>query len=135
MTSGGMGLTGGIADVGGLYDCFVGIHAGKADDSILDKYDEMRRERYHTVTDPISAQNFRRLWDQDPNTASEKDPFFAVTRQAEADMEFAKKLQNVSHKSRSLQRSKVLIVAEYHGYRAQLYAVLCSSGGLATSTS
>ncbi|KAK4119463.1 FAD/NAD(P)-binding domain-containing protein [Parathielavia appendiculata] len=35
---GGMGFTGGIADVGSLYDSLVGIHTGQADDSILDKY-------------------------------------------------------------------------------------------------
>ena len=58
-----MGLTGGFADVGGLYDCLHGIYAGLADDSILDKYDEVQRERYNTVIDPISSGNIRRLWD------------------------------------------------------------------------
>lgn len=33
---GGMGLTGGIVDIGGLFDCLVGIYDGVADDTILD---------------------------------------------------------------------------------------------------
>ncbi|TKA50063.1 hypothetical protein B0A55_12600, partial [Friedmanniomyces simplex] len=52
-----------LADVGGLYDCLFGIYAGKADESILDKYDEIRREKYRTIIDPISSGNLRRLWD------------------------------------------------------------------------
>jgi len=34
---GGLGLTGGIVDVGGLSDCLVGRSKGVADESILDK--------------------------------------------------------------------------------------------------
>ncbi|MCJ1424708.1 hypothetical protein MMC29_002596, partial [Sticta canariensis] len=40
---GGLGLTGGFADVTGLADCLEGIATGEADDRILDKYDEVRR--------------------------------------------------------------------------------------------
>ena len=59
--SGGMGLTGGFADVGGLYDCLYGIYSGQADESILDLYDKKRREKYLNVIDPISSGNLRRL--------------------------------------------------------------------------
>lgn len=79
-----MGLTGGFADVGGLYDCFYGIYTGQADDSILDKYDEIRREKYWSVIDPISSGNIQRLWDPSPE-AIENDELFNLLKKAEAD--------------------------------------------------
>jgi 2-polyprenyl-6-methoxyphenol hydroxylase-like FAD-dependent oxidoreductase len=50
---GGLGFTGGLVDVGGLAECLAGINSGRADDSILDKYDEIRRELYHSVINPV----------------------------------------------------------------------------------
>lgn len=80
--SGGLGLTGGIADVGSLYDCLVGIHMGKADDGILDKYDEVRRGIWHEVINPTSSENMRRLFAYgDPDDALEKEPFFRMLRE------------------------------------------------------
>jgi len=96
VVSGGMGLTGGFADIGGLYDCLIGMHQGLADDSILDKYDEMRRERYKNFIDPISTSNFKRLWQQDPDTAVENDEFFKIVKKAETDKEFAHQMAMVS---------------------------------------
>ncbi|KAK4545298.1 hypothetical protein LTR36_003478 [Oleoguttula mirabilis] len=87
---GGMGLTGGFADVGGLYDCLYGIYAGRADDSILDKYDVVRREKYRDVIDPISSSNLRRLWDLE---AIEQDQFFQMARRMETDKAFAREMQ------------------------------------------
>ncbi|KAL2007036.1 hypothetical protein VTN00DRAFT_8474 [Thermoascus crustaceus] len=89
---GGLGLTGGIADVGSLYDCLMGIHRGLADDNILDKYAEIRRKIYQEIIDPTSRENFRRLWDQDPETAREKDEFFQICHRAEKDEALAKEL-------------------------------------------
>ena len=72
-----MGLTGGIADVGSLCDSLVGIHTGQADDSILDKYDEVRRRIWHDIIDPVSSNNMTRLFKYSgPDEAMEKDPFF-----------------------------------------------------------
>ena len=80
-----MGLTGGIADVGGLYDCLVGIYKGQAEDSILDKWDQIRREIWHTVINPISTENLKRLYQYSgPDEALEKDPFLAMMKKAEA---------------------------------------------------
>ncbi len=77
MFSGGLGLTGGIADVGSLCDCLVGIHTGRADDSILDKYDEVRRRIWHDIINPNSAENMRRLFKySSPEEAMETDPFY-----------------------------------------------------------
>ena len=77
-----MGLIGGIADVGSLYDSLVGIHTGRADDSILDKYDEVRRKIWHDIINPVSTDNMQRLFQYaDPDEAMEKDPFFKMIKQ------------------------------------------------------
>lgn len=73
--SGGLGLTGGLVDVGNLFDCLNGIHQGLADDSILDRYNEVRREKYLNIIDPVSSQNLRHLL-QDPDVALKEDPLF-----------------------------------------------------------
>ncbi len=78
-----MGLTGGIADVGSLSDSLIGIHTGQADDSILDKYDEVRRKIWHDIINPVSSENMRRLFDLDADTALEKDPFLKMLKQVE----------------------------------------------------
>ncbi|KAJ6201570.1 putative monooxygenase [Bipolaris maydis] len=69
---GGLGLTGGLVDVCGLSDCFGGIYEGKADDEILDKYDEILRAKYTDIFNHISTENFKRIFDQDPEEAAEK---------------------------------------------------------------
>jgi hypothetical protein len=85
-------LTGGIADLGSLFDCLYGIHQGLADDDILDRYAKIRRKIYFDVIDPLSRENFRRLWAQDPDKAKENDDFFKVLDKAETDQELAKEL-------------------------------------------
>jgi hypothetical protein len=100
--SGGMGLTGGIADVGSLYDSLLGIHTGQADDSLLDKYDEVRRKIWHDIIDPISSSNMRRLIDLDADTALDGDPFLQVLKRAETDKELQAQMRNVS---RTIMRS------------------------------
>ena len=82
-------MTGGFADVGGLYDCLYGIYHGRADETILDRYDEVRREKYWKVIDPISSGNLRRLWDP---VAIEDDGFINSVKRAEVDTEFAKQM-------------------------------------------
>lgn len=51
-----------MADVGSLVDCLEGIHGGLASMAILDLYDEKRRQKYYTVTDPVSTVNLKRLF-------------------------------------------------------------------------
>ncbi|PVH73225.1 FAD/NAD(P)-binding domain-containing protein [Cadophora sp. DSE1049] len=91
---GGLGLTGGIVDVGGLFDCLIGIHNGVANDSILDKYDEIRRQKYLELIDPISTENIRRLFDQDPDKAMETDEFLKLCKKTETDEAFSREFQN-----------------------------------------
>ncbi|VUC37790.1 unnamed protein product [Clonostachys rosea] len=94
---GGMGLTGGIVDVGNLADCLIGIYTNQADTSILDKYDEIRRAKYNEVTDPISSSNLVRLCESDPEKALETDKFLQLAKRAESDELFAQQLMSVRH--------------------------------------
>ncbi|CAN8102450.1 unnamed protein product [Discula destructiva] len=89
---GGMGITGGFVDCGGLYDCFAGIWEGKADESILDVYSEKRIEKYKTIIDPISQENFRRVSDSEPKTRYDRDEFMHLLRKGETDKTFLKDL-------------------------------------------
>src|SRR5271163_5232016 len=82
---GGLGLTGGLVDAGGLADCLIGLAEGIADDSILDKYDEIRRAMWHNIINVVSSANIRRLNDQDPDKALENDEFLKALALAEKD--------------------------------------------------
>ncbi|ENH68219.1 3-(3-hydroxy-phenyl)propionate/3-hydroxycinnamic acid hydroxylase [Fusarium oxysporum f. sp. cubense race 1] len=62
---GGFGLSGAICDVGALADCLVGIHTGQAEESILDKYDELRRKVWHEVVNSNSSRNFTGTYEAD----------------------------------------------------------------------
>lgn len=73
-------------DVGGLYDCLAGIYTGEADPAILDIYSEVRREKYLSITDPVSQSNIRRLFDQDPDKALETDDFLQLLKNNEGNV-------------------------------------------------
>ncbi|KAF2809405.1 FAD/NAD(P)-binding domain-containing protein [Mytilinidion resinicola] len=90
---GGLGLTGGIVDVGGLYDCLVGIYDGVATPDILDIYSDVRREKYTNIIDPLSSENIRRLFAQDPEKALETDEFLKLCQRTATDVEFSKEFQ------------------------------------------
>lgn len=89
-------MTGGIADVGCLFDSLMGIHKDQADESILDTYGEVRKRIWTEIIDPMSRENFRRLHDQDPNGARENDEFFQTLIKAESDPGLAQELALVS---------------------------------------
>ncbi|KAI5273303.1 FAD binding domain-containing protein [Aureobasidium subglaciale] len=93
---GGLGITGGFVDVGCLYDCLYGIWTHQADDSILDLYSEVRRQKYKEIIDPISTENFKRVFDQDPEAASENDHFLVLCKKAAEDKEFARQMHLAS---------------------------------------
>jgi len=46
---GGMGLTTGLCDAGGLADCLIGVLRKGCGDDLLDKYAEIRREKFLKV--------------------------------------------------------------------------------------
>lgn len=84
--------------MGGLFDCLYCIHSGQADQSILDKYDEIRRDKYWNVIDPVSSGNLQRLWRPAPEDI-EKEEFFQAIKKAETDREFAREMAEVSSRS------------------------------------
>lgn len=90
-----MGLTGGLVDAGNLFDCLYGIATGQLDDSILDKYSEVRIQKYNDIINPISSSNIRRVWDPSPE-AIKADPFFQAVERANKDEEFAEEMKKVS---------------------------------------
>lgn len=89
---GGLGLTGGIVDIGGLADCLTGIYQNVADDSILDVYDAVRREMYREHINPTSSKWLKRMW-QNPEGALERDPFLQQVKRGESDLDEAIGLQ------------------------------------------
>ena len=91
MTGGGLGLTSGIADAGSLIDCLYGIHDGKADLNILDRYDEDRRRVYKTQTSPISTGNLERMM-KDVESVVANDPF--ITNLAAKNEQFVRMLHD-----------------------------------------
>jgi 2-polyprenyl-6-methoxyphenol hydroxylase-like FAD-dependent oxidoreductase len=100
---GGLGLTGGFADAIGLSECLIGVHMGRADQSILDKYDEVRRSIYKNFTDPISTSNFMRVSTSDPETILEKDPVLATFARMHDDSKFRDDFDRVClHSNRSV---------------------------------
>jgi len=89
---GGLGLTGGLVDAGNLGDCLIGLAKGIAEDSILDKYDEIRRAAWHDVINPMSSSNITSM-QYDPNEGL--DEFLQLIRKAEKDPELMKQLFKV----------------------------------------
>ena len=79
----------------GLFECLEGIAIGQADDSILDKYDEVRRSIFNTVIDPTSTSNFLRISTLDTDDAIEKDPFISMCAAAKRDPTIKEKIDNV----------------------------------------
>lgn len=94
VNSGGMGLTGGLVDVGNLFDCLYGIATGEVDEDILDKYSEIRMQKFHEVISPISSGNIRRLWDPSPEAIA-NEPFFNAVKEAEQNEHLAQQMKTV----------------------------------------
>ncbi|KAK0713577.1 FAD binding domain-containing protein [Lasiosphaeria miniovina] len=84
---GGLGITGGFVDVGGLFDCLAGIWDGRVrdPDALLDLYSEKRIEKWRDIINPISQENFRRVSDSDPATRFARDDFMQLLHRGEQD--------------------------------------------------
>ncbi|EMC94313.1 hypothetical protein BAUCODRAFT_73385 [Baudoinia panamericana UAMH 10762] len=94
---GGLGLTGGIVDIGALFQCFEGMHKGLADDSILDVYCSVQRQKWHEIINPVSTGNITRMFKQDPDKALEEDETLKMIKRAETDLELSKQLQAMAN--------------------------------------
>ncbi|KAF2192960.1 FAD/NAD(P)-binding domain-containing protein [Zopfia rhizophila CBS 207.26] len=92
---GGLGLTGGFADVGSLYDCLIGIHTDQLDEDILDKYSEIRIKIWREMIDPMSRANFHRLWDD--TKIADREEFFKMCEKASDDPVFGKSVAEAVH--------------------------------------
>ncbi len=83
-------MTGGLVDVEGLYQCLTGIHNNLADESILDQYNEIRRLKYQTLTNPMSSANIRLLFESNPDTVLQDSEILKMVQKGEKDIEFTK---------------------------------------------
>lgn len=87
-----MGLTGGLANIGGLFQCLEGIHQGLADPSILSTWSDVQIKKWNEIINPISSGNIRRLFDQDLEKALENDDFLKMLKKAETDDQLSKQM-------------------------------------------
>ncbi|KAM6515698.1 hypothetical protein FALCPG4_013914 [Fusarium falciforme] len=94
---GGLGLTGGIVDVAGVYECLVGIYTNRADPSILDIYSDIRRKKYQEIVDPISSSNLRRMFSVQPDKVLETDEFLQMCKKAATDPKLASEMLQSAH--------------------------------------
>lgn len=80
-----MGITGGLVDVGNLFDCLDGIHKGLVDepDVLLDRYDQVRREKWHKIINPVSSGNIQTMWSDEAKLRD--SPVIRISKEAEAD--------------------------------------------------
>ncbi|KXL46295.1 hypothetical protein M433DRAFT_65792 [Acidomyces richmondensis BFW] len=82
---GGYGCMTACLDVGGLADCFIGYHEGKAGAEILETYATVRREKFLRYVDTRSIKNLERVWKSDPWTVLETDKFFGIIKDLNED--------------------------------------------------
>ena len=92
--SGALGLNGGIADVGSLRDCLVAIHEDKANDTILDTYSEVRRDKWKTIIDPMSQGTLKMIFSDPANIADQ--PAYKMSQLMKTDPEAARARAPVS---------------------------------------
>jgi hypothetical protein len=79
-----MGLTTGICDAAGLADCLIGVLRKGCDGSLLDKYADIRKQKYHDVTHKVSYTNICLLRDTDPALAEEVEFFKTLNSSLDA---------------------------------------------------
>lgn len=87
---GGYGCMTAVVDTGGLADCLIGLYEGKADESILDTYAEVRRDKFLKYVDARSIKNLNRVAKSDPWTVGETDKFFGILKDLEGDEQATK---------------------------------------------
>ncbi|EXM14305.1 hypothetical protein FOTG_17283 [Fusarium oxysporum f. sp. vasinfectum 25433] len=72
--------------VGG-YGCMTAVLDVGADEDILDKYAQIRRDMFVKYVDPRSIKNLNRVATSDPQTVLETDKFFGVLKDLQKDEE------------------------------------------------
>lgn len=69
---------------------------GQADDSILDKYSEVRRKKWAEIIDPMSRANFKRVCLDEAE--SDRNAFWALCEKMEEDEDLARQMAQVSRR-------------------------------------
>lgn len=87
-------MNGGLADIGSLYDCLVAIHEGSADDSILEVYSNIRRDKWFQFVDPQSRFTMEMIF-SDPNKLQDH-PFYKISQLMKKNPEEARRNAPVS---------------------------------------
>ncbi|KAF4548612.1 FAD-binding domain-containing protein 50 [Elsinoe fawcettii] len=82
---GGYGCMSAILDVDGLATCLAGYYHNKSDESILDKYADIRRDKFLRFVDDRSMRNLARCATADPDTVKDTDPFFQLVQKLNED--------------------------------------------------
>lgn len=98
MCSGALGLNSAIADIGSLFDCLEAIYGGKADDSILDVYSDVRREKFQQVVD-TQSQSMMKLIFSDPSDVVPDHPAYKFSQLFAANPKLAVEKMPVSIQS------------------------------------
>lgn len=93
---GGYGCMSAVLDVDGLADCLIGLHQGKADADILDKYAQVRRDKFLQYVDARSIKNMNRIMNTNPDTVLETDKFLGILTDLEGDHDRTKAFLLVS---------------------------------------
>lgn len=76
----------------------MGIHLDELDESILDRYSEIRIKIWREMIDPMSRENFHRLWD--PAHEQKRKEFFAACEKASNDPVWGKSVAETVHEVR-----------------------------------
>ena len=72
-------------DVGGLADCLIGYHQGRASEEILETYAKVRRDIFLKYVDARSIKNLNRVAKTDPWTVLDDDKFFGIIKELNKD--------------------------------------------------
>ncbi|KIX04467.1 uncharacterized protein Z518_05335 [Rhinocladiella mackenziei CBS 650.93] len=76
--------------VGGLADYLIGLYEGKADESILDLYANIRREKFQKYVEARSIKNMNRIMNSDPETVLKTDKSLGILQDLEDGSESTK---------------------------------------------
>jgi 2-polyprenyl-6-methoxyphenol hydroxylase-like FAD-dependent oxidoreductase len=88
---GGYGCMTDCVDVGGLADCLIGYHQGKASESKLDLYSDIRRDKFLKYVDVRSIKNMHRISRTDPYKVLKTDKFMSLLADMEGNDEKTRK--------------------------------------------
>ncbi|KAG8626206.1 hypothetical protein KVT40_006607 [Elsinoe batatas] len=80
------------ADAAHLCNPWGGMGITGAEEDILDLYSAKRIEKWRTVIDPVSSENFRRVHDKDPRSRVDRDDFLKMVVKSQGDKDFAREM-------------------------------------------